>query len=91
MKKYRADHYNLYFIIRSIITALIGFSMFSILAFVFGNLTYIQAIIFSLICSAFSIFFSRVFHENIQNLVEKIFAYIKNHKRTEKVVLKILK
>ena len=68
MKNNDASRYNLYFVIRSLITGLIGFLLFSVLAFIFGNLTYVQAIILSFICFVSPAILSKSFPSNLANL-----------------------
>jgi len=91
MKEQDARRYNLYFIIRSIITASIGFFTFSLIVWILGNLNYIQAIIISFVSFSFPLFLSKIFHKKIQKLVERIFVYFENHKKIERWIIKILK
>jgi hypothetical protein len=91
MKKEEASRYNIYFIIRSAIAGLMGFLIFSFLAWLLKTLTYVQAIIISFIAFASPVVLSKVFHEKIESLVEKIFIFLERHKKIKRFVLKIVK
>lgn len=91
MKKQETSKKNLYFIIRSVICGLMGFSIFLVIAFVLGNLNYVQAIILSSVSFASPMFLSKILHKKIENLVEKVFIYLKYHKKISRLLIKILK
>ena len=84
------SRYNTYFIVRSLITASIGFMTFSLVALLLGKLTGFQAIILSLVSFAYPVLLTNVIHHPIQNLVEGILLYLERHKRIEKLVTKLL-
>jgi len=68
-----------------------GFSIFSIAAWFLVNLTYIQAIIISAISFSFPILLTKLFHERIENIVEKILIQLEKHKKIKKIIIKFLK
>ena len=91
MTENEASRYNMYFILRSLITASMGFITFSLVALLLGKLTGLQAIILSFLCFAYPVLLTKLFHYKIQRLVERILHYLEKHKNLEKLVTKILK
>lgn len=83
--------FNLYFIIRSTISATIGFIIFSIIAWSLGTLTYFQAILASLASFLIPLFVLNIFHEYFKLIVEEAFAFLKRHKRLERFIVKIIR
>lgn len=90
MKK-DARTFNLYFIIRSTISATIGFIIFSLIAWSLGTLTYLQAILASLASFLIPLFVLNVFHEYFQIIVKDCFVFLKRHKKLERFILKIIR
>jgi uncharacterized membrane protein YuzA (DUF378 family) len=82
--------YNLYFILRSLITASIGFATFSFIALLLGKLTGLQAIILNFVCFAYPVVLTKMLHNRIQRLVEIMLLHLKKHRRIEKLVTKLL-
>jgi hypothetical protein len=70
----RANSYKLCFAISSMITCSMGLFTFSIIALLLGNLTGVEAIIISFF--AYPVILTKLFHENIKRLVEKIFPFL---------------
>ena len=84
------NKYNLYFAIRSLLSASIGFITFSIIALILRSLTGFQAIALNLICFAYPVLLTKIFHQRIQQLVEKSLAYLEKNKRAGEYVTKII-
>lgn len=91
MNENEASRYNMYFIIRSLISASIGFITFSLVALLLGKLTGLQAIILSFVSFAYPVLLTNMFHRRIQTLVERILFHLEKHKRIEKLMTKLLK
>lgn len=91
MTENEASRYNTYFILRSLITASMGFITFSLAALLLGKLTGLQAIILSFLCFAYPVLLTKLLHYRIQRLVERILHHLEKHKNIEKLVTKILK
>ncbi|WP_455277641.1 hypothetical protein [[Eubacterium] cellulosolvens] len=90
-KEDRANRYNLYFIIRSMITGSMGFFTFSIIVSLLGNLKGVEAIIISFFSFAYPVILTKLFHENIKRLVERTFLFLERHKKIKKLIILILK
>jgi uncharacterized membrane protein len=91
MKKDEGTTYNLYFIIRSVITSSIGFVSFAFVALMLGHLSGIQAIALSILCFAYPVLLTNLLHRRIQRVVEKTLLYLVNHERVEKFVIRVLR
>jgi hypothetical protein len=90
MDRREASSYNLYFIVRSLITAFIGFLTFSLVALALASLSGIQAITVSFISFAYPLLLTKMFHKRIRNVVEKLLSFLRKHERIERLVVKIL-
>ena len=90
MNSSEASSYNLYFIVRSVITASIGFATFSLVALMLGTLTGTQAIAVSFISFAYPLLLTKIFHKRIRRLVRRVLNFIQEHKQVERLVMKIL-
>jgi hypothetical protein len=91
MIKQEKIRYNLYFIIRSIITSLSGFAIFSTTVYLLRNVSYVEAIIISFISFSIPTVASSVLHERIERFEKNVLFYLDRHKRTERIIVKILK
>jgi hypothetical protein len=91
MTESEASRYNMYFIVRSLISASIGFVTFSSVALVLGKLTGVQAITLSFVSFAYPVLLTNTFHHSIQNLVERVLLQLEKHKRIEKLVIKLVR
>jgi uncharacterized membrane protein YuzA (DUF378 family) len=90
MDSTEASSYNLYFIVRSIITASIGFTTFSLVALMLGNMSGTQAIAVSFISFAYPLLLTKIFHKRIRSLVRRVLNFMQKHKQVERLVMKIL-
>jgi len=90
MRGDQASRYNLYFAIRSIATASIGFFTFSFIALMLRSLTGFQAIVLNFVCFAFPVLLTKILHQRIQSPVERALAYVEKHEKMERLVTKVL-
>jgi len=90
MREVNASKYNLYFAVRSIVSASIGFFTFSFIALILRSLTGLQAIILNLVCFAYPVVLTKVLHERIQRLVERALSYLEKNRRIGRLVTKVI-
>jgi hypothetical protein len=90
MNTSEVSSYNLYFIVRSIIIASIGFATFSLIALILGTLSGTQAIAVSFISFAYPLLLTKILHTRIQSLVRTALGFLQKHKQLESLVMKIL-